>query len=238
MMRIAAVQCAAIPDDVARVCASVRARVAWADATGIDLLLFPEAWLTGHAWEPETITRRADAAAAAIDALCRAVAGARATLVIGAFVREAGRVFNRALVIAGGGVVGHYDKAHPNEPGVTAGKAFPTFAAGRGRFGINICADANHPDAAQRIAEQRAAAILYPLSNMLPVATAARWRARSVDNLVARARQTGCWVAAADVTGTAGDLISFGCTAIVAPDGKLVARVSEGEEGVAHCAIG
>ena len=58
---------------------------------------------------------------------------------------------------------------------------------------------------------------------MLPVATADRWRARSVDNLVARARQTGCWVAAADVTGTAGDLISFGCTAIVAPDGKLVA---------------
>ena len=86
MMRIAAVQCAAIPDDVARVCASVRARVAWADATGIDLLLFPEAWLTGHAWEPETIARRADAAAACASAIAmarahstRASSGARVT---------------------------------------------------------------------------------------------------------------------------------------------------------------
>lgn len=232
-MRIAAVQCAAIPDDVARVCATVRDRIGWADAAGVDLLLFPEAWLTGHAWDAATIARRADVAEAAIDALCGAVAGARATLVIGAFVREAGRVFNRALVIAGGRVVGHYDKAHPNEPGVAAGDAFPTFTAGGVRFGINICADANHPGAAQRVADQGAAAILYPLSNMLPLATAERWRARSVDNLVARARQTGCWVAAADVTGTAGDLRSFGCTAIVAPDGAVVARVPEGEGGVA-----
>ena len=68
---------------------------------------------------------------------------------------------------------------------------------------------------------------------MLPPATAARWRQKSLDNLVDRARQTGCWIASSDVTGASDGLLSYGCTAIVAPDGRIVARVPERTEGAA-----
>ena len=34
-------------------------------------------------------------------------------------------------------------------------------------------------------------------------------------------------------TGASGDLVSFGCTAIVAPDGRVMAKVPELSEGVA-----
>ena len=68
---------------------------------------------------------------------------------------------------------------------------------------------------------------------MLRQETADRWREKSLANLIDRARQTGCWVASADVTGTSGNLVSYGCTAIVTPEGSVVARVPELQEGVA-----
>nr|WP_315384342.1 nitrilase-related carbon-nitrogen hydrolase [uncultured Sphingomonas sp.] len=63
--------------------------------------------------------------------------------------------------------------------------------------------------------------------------TAERWREKSLANLVARARQTGCWVASADVAGTANDRLSYGCTAVLSPAGDVMARVPELAEGVA-----
>lgn len=140
-------------------------------------------------------------------------------------------VFNSAFVIERGRIVGNYAKAYPNEPGVIAGDDFPTFLRAGVRYGINICNDANHADAAEKIARQNADLILYPLNNMLPRETAGRWREKSLANLVDRARQTNCWIASSDVTGESNGLLSYGCTAIVAPSGEVVARVPELSEG-------
>ena len=233
-MRIAAIQCQAIADDPDRACATIAQRLRWADEEAVDLVLFPEAFLLGHSYDPATIRSRALAASdSALTQLCESVAAARATLVVGAFDMAQGQVFNSALVIERGHVVGRYSKAYPNEPGVTAGSDFPTYVRSGTRFGINICNDANHADAAERIASQHASLIVFPLNNMLPPDTAEVWREKSMANLIARARQTGCWIASADVTGRAGALASFGCTAIVSPDGRVVARVPEMVEGMA-----
>lgn len=232
-MRIAAVQCSAILDDVYRAGDAMVHRLRWADQEGIELIIFPEAFLLGHSYDPETIHFRARRGTSAIAALCERVVEFRSTLVVGAFDLVDGQVFNSAFVIEAGAVVGRYAKAHPNEPGVTAGSDFPTFLRSGVRYGVNICNDANHPSAAQRIADQDARLILYPLNNMLRSETADRWREKSLANLIDRARQTGCWVASSDVTGTSDTLMSWGCTAIVAPEGKVVARVPELNEGVA-----
>lgn len=60
-----------------------------------------------------------------------------------------------------------------------------------------------------------------------------RWQQKSLANLIDRARQTGCRVVSADVTGTLGDLVSYRCTAIVTPEGSVVAGVPELQEVVA-----
>lgn len=165
--------------------------------------------------------------------LCDRLRGVAPTLVVGAFERDGDTLFNRALVIERGVVRGRYAKAFPNEPGVSAGVAFPVFERSGVRFGIAICNDANHAAPAAKLAAQGATLLLYPLNNMLRPETAQRWRGKSLDNLVARARQTGCWVASADVVGTAGGLVSHGCSAIVSPAGEVVARVPEDAAGVA-----
>jgi predicted amidohydrolase len=107
----------------------------------------------------------------------------------------------------------------------------PIFEAGGGRFAVNICNDANYPAPAERARRGGASLLCYPLNNVLPPATAERWRQRSIGNLIARARETGCWVISADVVGACGDRVSLGCTAMVSPAGDLSARVPEGAVG-------
>ena len=172
-MRIAAVQCRAIADDADSACQAIVQRLRWASKEGIDLILFPEAFLLGHSYNPETIHSRAqEASGTALAELCRRVDAFSVTLVIGAFEVAAPHIFNSAFIIEEGRIAGRYAKACPNEPGVTAGNAFPTFVRLAIRYGINICNDANHADPAEQIARQGGELILYPLNNMLPPATA------------------------------------------------------------------
>jgi predicted amidohydrolase len=233
-VRIAAVQCRPVFDDAEQTIAAIVARLRWAEAERVDLLLFPEAWLLGHAYDAAVTRARADIASGdALPALCARIAGFPTTLVVGAFERVGAQVFNSAVVIEHGRIVGRYAKAHPNEDGVTPGADFPIFTRSGLRWGINICNDANYPQAAASVATQGAELILYPLNNLLRPETAERWREKSLANLVARAHETGCWIASADVTGTADGRLSYGCTAILSPAGKVVARVQELQEGVA-----
>ena len=77
--------------------------------------------------------------------------------IIGAFERRGdGLITNSATVVAGGRVIGRYEKAHSNEEGVTAGDAFPVFPAAGVVFGVNICNSANHATAAQEVADRGA----------------------------------------------------------------------------------
>jgi 5-aminopentanamidase len=231
-MRIASIQCLTVPDDLDYACDALACRLEWADQEAIELVLFPEAYILGHSYDSDTIERRAERiSSGGLKMVCDRLRRFRATLVVGAFERQGSAILNNAIVIESGSVIGRYAKAYPNEPGVLAGAHFPTFERSMIRYGINICNDANYRDAAWRVADQCASLILYPLNNMLPRRTAARWREKSVTNLVARAQETGCWVASADVIGQADDLLSYGCTLIVRPDGEIVGRVSEGLEG-------
>lgn len=232
-MRVAAFQRLQVLDDAPAVIARIVDDLSDASLHA-DLAIFPECHLLGHSYDPTTIDARAiDVEDSRWRAVLAPLAPIATTIVLGTFERRADGVTNSALVIERGRIVGRYAKRHPNEPGVTAGNASPIFDRDGVRYGVNICNDANDPGAAQVLADQGATVICYPLDNMLSPATAAKWRSRSVDNLRARARQTGCWIVSADVTGSRGALLSHGCTMIIRPDGTIAARVAENVEGIA-----
>jgi predicted amidohydrolase len=233
-VRIAAFQRHAIFDNLDHVCDVLERDLRWAVSKDIQIVLFPEAFLLGHSYDLQVIAARAERLTnGGLEMLCSRLAWADPTVIVGAFERRGDLVTNSAFVIEHGRVIGRYAKAYPNEPGVVAGTEFPVFRRSGLCYGINICNDANQPIAAQRLADQRTSLILYPLNNMLPPETAAQWRRRSIHTLQARTRQTGCWVASADVTGRHGQSMSYGCTVIVSPDGTIVSRAREGHEDVA-----
>ncbi|BBK41811.1 hypothetical protein STVA_18310 [Allostella vacuolata] len=233
-LRIAAFQRRPVFDALPVVTHALANDLAWAASQGAQLALFPECYLQGYATDRPTLERRAlPVADASIAALVRRLGETGVTTIVGMIERRGEALFNTALVVGHRRLLGTYSKIHPNEDGVSPGTDCPVFVAGTWPFAVNICNDANFPETALRAAAAGARLICYPLNNLLRPPVADRWRARSVQNLQARAVETGCWIASADVVGEHGGRVSFGCTLIVRPDGEIVARAAEGREGVA-----
>jgi 5-aminopentanamidase len=203
-------------------------------ARAADLVVFPECYLTGYFTQSETARAVAlELNGQVFDAVLAALQGFQNMIVLGMIEVEEGNLYNTAVVIASGQLLGKYRKTHPNEGCFVAGLEYPVFAVTGQVFGINICFDANFPEAAQHIASQGAKLIVYPLNNALPVNIADRWREKSPENLRLRAVETGCYVVSSDVCGVTENQISYGCTQIFSPDGQILAAVSEMSEGVA-----
>jgi predicted amidohydrolase len=234
-MRIAAFQRFAVFDDPATIGESVRRDLVWADRQGVDLAIFPESYLQGHSYDRAVIERLAlPLDGAVFGKLLDSLSDISATAVLGFFERREGRVLNSAVVIQGGRLLGVYAKTFPLEDGCEPGTHYPVWDKGPWRFGINICNDSNYEEAAEPLTRQGSNLICVLINNMLRPEKADIWRMRAPDNLRARARQTGCWIATADVTGPGRDgRLSYGCTLIIRPDGSIASRAAELAEDVA-----
>jgi predicted amidohydrolase len=235
-LRIAAFQRQPLFDDVPGTLARLLADLAQGDAAGIDVAIFPEGFLQGYEGydcDRSLLERRAMPLAedGPFGAVLEALAAIRTTIVLGMIERRGERLFNTAVVIQAGRLLGITSKQHPHEAAFAPGQPAPVFDIAGWPFGINICNDANFPATAQKLRQQGARLICYPLNNMLEPERAAQCRELAQTNLQQRASETGCWVASSDVVGRHGSQISYGCTAIVDPHGKLVARAPEETEG-------
>lgn len=233
-MRIAAFQRLAL-FDAAEQAAEVLARdLAWAEAQGIDLALFPECYLQGHSYNEAIARRRAlSLGDPGLNALVARFAAGRTTVIVGLFERRDAALYNSAIVAKAGRVIGAYAKAHPLESGCTPGKDFPVWEEDRWRFGINICGDLRYPYTARRLARKGAGLICNPINLMLRPHKAEKWHRPGISGLQICARHTGCWVMAADVVGSNDDgWFSYGSSAIVDPNGVVVAKAKPHSEDV------
>ncbi len=238
-IRIATFQRRPSFDDIDGTVSRLKEDLAWCENQKVELAIFPECYLQGYTTERQTIAQRAIAVEGALFKNILARLSPFSTDVILGFIEQRNDGFyNSAAVIRSGAVKGVYAKTHPNEKDFLPGHETPVFQKSDFLFGINICFDANFPDCAKVLSEKGARLICYPLNNMLAAATAEQWRHRSLENLRSRAMETGCWVASSDVVGVVGEKLSHGCTCIVNPQGVIVARVAEGNEGAAVFDIG
>jgi len=148
-------------------------------------------------------------------------------LVMGLIEIDGGRLFNTAIVVERGVLVGRYRKAHllSGERAFEAGGESPLFAVGGLRFGINICYDTNFPGAAAKVAASGASLILCPSNNMMPRERAETFKEQHNAVRGERSRETGLWLISADVTGERDGRIAWGPTAVLNPEGQVVAQL-------------
>ncbi len=209
-----------------------------ADREGIDMLCFPEGFLHGYTRDFSVAkTRAIDLASADFAYVLRHTASYEAAFILGMIEIDNGKFYNTAVVIKKGTLIGRYRKTHPNERIFHAGSDYPIFTLEGFSFGINICHDANYPDAAQQVAQAGAQAISYPLNNHLPAKVAEKWRKKHLENLVNRAKDTKCWIISSDVFAKEEASLAYGCTAVVNPAGHVISQVAELTEGVISCSI-
>ncbi len=228
-VRIAAAQTPEFIEDIDGALAWLAEVAARAAAQGAALLCFPEGFLQGYLTEEAPARRNAlDLASPAFAAVLARMPKTGPVIVLGLIEIEDGRLFNTAVVVDRGALVGRYRKTHllGGERVFGAGSESPVFEAAGLRFGINICYDTNFPQAARKIADAGASLIVCPANNMLRRQTAVAFK--DVHNAARgeRCRETGLWLISADVTGARDGRIGWGPTAVLDPTGAVMAQLA------------
>jgi predicted amidohydrolase len=227
-VRIAAAQTVEFREDIDAALNCVEEVAARAKTEGALLLCFPEGFLQGYLTDEKSARRNAlDLTSPAFKAVLDRLPKTRPMIVMGLIEVEKGRLFNSAIVVDRGAVIGRYRKAHllGGEQMFGAGSDNHVFEIEGLRFGINICYDTNFAEAARKVANLGASLIVCPANNMLPRKTAEALK--DVHNSVRgeRCRETGLWLISADVTGEREGRISWGPTAVLNPAGEVLAQL-------------
>lgn len=234
-IRIAAAQTVEFREDIDAALNCVADVAARAEAEGAALLCFPESFLQGYLTDELPARRNAlDLASPAFEAVLNRLPNSGPMIVMGLIEVKERRLYNTAVVVDRGVLVGRYRKAHllGGESCFDAGRDTHVFDVDGLRFGINICHDTNFPEAARKVADLGASLIVCPANNMCRRKTAEALK--DVHNAVRgeRCRETGLWLVSADVTGERDGHIAWGPTAVLNPAGKVVAQLPLEETGL------
>jgi predicted amidohydrolase len=204
----------------------IRKQVDVCESEGVEILCCPEAVLGGLAdYVPRPTEIAIDVEHGQLDAVLAPLASNKVTTIVGFTEVDGGRLYNAAAVFHSGSVAGISRKQHPaiNRSVYDAGQTTPLFTVGTFTFGILICRDSTDSELARMMASQNAAALFVPTNNGLPPGRAGQEIVAETQNLdTALAVKTGLAVIRADVTGRAGDLLSYGSSAIVDRRGQLL----------------
>ena len=206
-----------------------------AEGKNVDLLLFPECFLTGYILSETYMAKYSyDFESEEFAAILKQLEHVKPMLVFGVAEKKSGKYYNSAVVVNGGEIVGVYRKTHlidPNELFFTPGKDYPIFEVKGLKFGINICYDAQFPDAAKAVAAQGAQLLLLPAQNMIRRENAEKWKHKHNEIRAERVKETGLWYISSDVTGIRPpgqygvERISYGPTSAMNPKAEIVAQV-------------
>jgi 5-aminopentanamidase len=230
-MKVAAYQAPLLAAGSMEAISFIRERVAWCESEGISILCCPEAILGGladYSENPARFAIRMDDGQ--LTDVLSPLASDTVTSIVGfTELSDDGQLYNAASVIHRGRIVGLYQKLHPaiRRSAYSAGSLAPLFCVGELTFGIVICNDSNYREPARAMAAQGATALFVPTNNGLSNKHAYPelvQEARAAD--IARAVENRIWVIRADVAGTNGELMSYGSSGIVDPNGKVVQEAS------------
>jgi len=195
---------------------------------GVDLAVFPEAFLTGYCVSTLVDALRIAIEPRALAPLAEACERLSISLAVGFAERSGHQVFNTAALFEPGKEVRYYRKVHLPELGldkfVIPGDDLPVFDTAFGRLGILICFDLRVPEAARVLALKGVELIVLP-TNWPEGAEA------SAEHLViARAAENRVFLVACNRVGEENGFRFIGRSKIVAPSGQVIAAAGTGEE--------
>lgn len=206
-----------------------------AEDKNVDLLLYPECFLTGYILSESFVTEYSyDFESEQFAAILKQLGHINPVLVFGVNEKKSGQYFNSAVVINRGKILGVYRKTHlidPNELFYTPGNEYPIFEIRGLKYGINICYDAQFTEAAKAVADQGAQLLLSLTQNMLRRETAEYWKDKHSEICVERVKETGLWYVRSDVTGIRQpgqygvERIGYGPTLAMNPKSEIVVQV-------------
>lgn len=194
-----------------------------AEEFGVDISVFPELFTTGYNVGNRVRDLAEPIEGPTMTALCEIAIRTGVAIVTG-FIESVGdKVYNSAVAIsAKGELVGHHRKVFlfgDTEKSIFwAGDKFVSFELAGHRCALSICYDIEFPEAVREIARQKVEILFNPTANMIPYNNVPTTLAR------ARALENGMVVIYANLCGEEAEQQYTGLSAIIAPDGRDLAR--------------
>lgn len=202
---------------------------------GADLIVFPEAALTGYVFEsgPEALAAAVAADGPELGVVAAAAGAAGAWVVCGAIERDGDALYNTAFLVGPEGPVGRYRKTHTlclgadrfTRPG---GEPFRVFDLPFGRIGLHICYDGSFPEPARALRLLGAQLLLLPTN----------WPRLVMKREVVRVRayENRAFFMAVNRVGTERGVRFEGGSCAADPDGRLILDAGD-EAGRFHVTV-
>jgi len=230
-IRIAALQHHSTPADLAASLARMEKTAISASAEGAQLLVFPEASLTGYNNSTETMQRVAEPAdgnaAKAIAKICQQH---NIAIAYGFAEKTEQHIYNSVQFIGNSGEsIALYRKTHlwgeQDRTLFAPGEDLVPIVEWNGwQIGLLICYDVEFPETVRRLALEGAELILNPTALMAPWTTVA-------DQVVpVRAYENQLFIAYTNFCGQEHEQQYVGHSCIVGPDGNTLAQAGDDEE--------
>lgn len=216
----------------------MKEQLAKAAKQGADVVVFPEAALTGYDLTPAMGGEAADAIPGRWTKLMVEQCAHLGVLACFGMIERCddGLVYNAAALVGPQGLMGSYRKLHLPFMGVdrylTPGDRFDgPFRTDFGMLGVQICYDLRFPETMRALALRGAQVVLVPTA--LPASAVVfpevLNRARSVENRV--------YIISANHIGEEGGLTYMGRSQITAPDGTVLAEAGVDEETILYTEV-
>lgn len=230
MLKVAAIQMNCIPGNKTGNLKKAKGLIEEAVGQGAKLIVLPELFNTGYRVEEydmdlaETIP---GPTTSWMGELCRD----NDIYVVGCILENsntAGLVYDTAVVVGPGGMVGTYRKIHlwdAENTRFTKGEDFPVFDLGFARVGVQICYEVGFPEGARILTLKGADIVVFP--SAFGKARLYAWDVATRS----RALENGLYVIASNRTGTEkGETTFGGMSRIVNPQGMVLAEATQEDE--------
>ena len=229
-MRIAIVQTNPVFGEVE---SNIKHAFSLVEGTTADLFVLPELFNTGYNFLDATeVDRLSESVSGFTFQEVERFAKKKPCHVAYGFAEKANHLYNSAVLVGPGGLVGLYRKVHlyyrENLFFAPGDLGFPVFDLPFGKVGMMICFDWIYPESARTLALRGAQLIVHPSNLVLPYCP---------DAMVTRCLENRVFAATANRIGRENrgdiDLTYIGKSEIVSPRGEILKRLGETEEGVA-----
>lgn len=243
-MRIGHYQAACSPGDFDANLAKVEAGLQRARQEHVDILCYPECFLTGYFNREEPARKAAFAADdPRMESVLALTAGYDTTIVAGFNERRGGDLYNTALVARRGTLLGLYSKVSAYMNYHKQGRSFPVFEHEGTVFGVVICSDGGYIEPTRILALKGARIVFAPHYNVIGKENLLSHFTRVRRDHMARAVENRIWfVRGNQVTfgrdaGLENDGVGYGDSYILDPDGEIVVRSRRHVEDFIFCDV-
>ncbi len=209
-----------------------------ADADRVDIVCFPECFLTGYPDDGEVARRDAfTIESARIMQLLDQTAKFEAAFIAGFNELRGSDLYNTAVVVHKGHLLGHYSKCTAYMKFHRQGREFPVFEHKGLKFGVVICSDGGYIEPSRLLALQGAKVIFAPHFNYISqqglighfMHVRADHTARAVENMVYFVRGNNVSLGKEEcINGYDG--VGYGDSYIIDPWGEIMVRSRRQQE--------